>query len=186
MCLTRGILATSLLASSGGYSKYCVMRRHCYDNAGLPTGVGFQLCASAAAGMVTKLQLPNGIPMEDPCVDPASMQPAPNLPTQGLMRVVSVQLGPPSIAQAPLAALEAGLGTLLNTAAGALFVIGSYTILAGMYNSFAPQCVLLGQHVRTLNFWGSASYLLVSCMACTRQKLQYLPLHGCLASALSR
>ena len=71
------------------------------------------------------------------------------------------QLCPASVAQAPLAALEAWLGTALNTAAGALFVVGSYTILVGMYSSFAPQRALLGPQMRTLNFWGSASYLLV-------------------------
>ena len=61
----------------------------------------------------------------------------------------------------PLTALEAWLGPALNTAAGALFVVGSYTILAGMYSTFVPQRALLGSQVRTLSFWGSASYLLV-------------------------
>ena len=77
-----------------------------------------------------------------------------------------MQLCPASIAQVPLTALEAWLGTALNTAAGALFVAGSYAILAGMYGSFAPQRALLGPQARTLNFWGSASYLLVKlCLA---------------------
>ena len=53
------------------------------------------------------------------------------------------------------------MSTALNTVAGALFVVGSYTILAGTYRSFAPQRVLLGPHARTLNFWGSAAYLVV-------------------------
>ena len=73
-----------------------------------------------------------------------------------------MQLCAASVAQAPLTALEAWLGAALNTAAGALFVVGSYTILAGMYSSFAPQRALLGPRARTLNFWGSASYLLVT------------------------
>ena len=72
-----------------------------------------------------------------------------------------MQAFPGSISQAPLSVLEAWLSTALNTVAGALFVVGSYTILAGMYDSFAPQRVLLGPHVRTLNFWGSAAYLAV-------------------------
>ena len=77
-----------------------------------------------------------------------------------------MQLCPASVAQAPLTALEAWLGAALNAAAGALFVVGSYTILAGMYGSFAPQRALLGPQARTLNFWGSASYLLVKlCLA---------------------
>ena len=77
-----------------------------------------------------------------------------------------MQLCPASIAQVPLTALEAWLGAALNTAAGALFVVGSYTILAAMYSSFAPQRALLGSQMRTLSFWGSASYLLVKlCLA---------------------
>jgi hypothetical protein len=68
---------------------------------------------------------------------------------------------PGVIAKAPLTLLEAWLGTALNTVAGALFVVGSYTILAGMYRSFTPRQVLCGRQVLTLNFWGSASYLLV-------------------------
>lgn len=72
-----------------------------------------------------------------------------------------MQAFPRSISHAPLSVLEAWLSTALNTVAGALFVVGSYTILAGMYRSFALQRVLAGPHVRTLNFWGSAAYLLV-------------------------
>ena len=75
--------------------------------------------------------------------------------------MLNVQALPSSIAQAPLTLLETWLATALNTVAGALFVVGSYTILAGMYSSFAPQHVLSGPHTSTLNFWGSASYLLV-------------------------
>lgn len=74
---------------------------------------------------------------------------------------VTMQAFPRSISRAPLSVLEAWLSTALNTVAGALFVVGSYTILAGMYHSFAPQRVLLGPHTRTLNFWGSAAYLAV-------------------------
>ncbi len=72
-----------------------------------------------------------------------------------------MQAFPGRISQAPLFVLEAWLSTALNTVAGALFVVGSYTILAGMYHSFAPQRVLWGPHLRTLNFWGSAAYLVV-------------------------
>ena len=86
-----------------------------------------------------------------------------------------MQLCPASIAQAPLTALEAWLGAALNTAAGALFVVGSFTILAGMYSSFAPQRALLGPQARTLNFWGSASYLLVE--LCLALSLLYVPDH---------
>ena len=74
---------------------------------------------------------------------------------------VITQAFPGSLSRAPLSVLEAWLSTALNTMAGTLFVVGSYTILAGMYHSFAPQRVLLGPHVRTLNFWGSAAYLVV-------------------------
>ena len=50
-----------------------------------------------------------------------------------------LQAMPGAIAEAPLTLLEAWLGTALNSVAGALFVVGSYTILAGMYSSFAPR-----------------------------------------------
>ena len=75
--------------------------------------------------------------------------------------MLDLQALPSSIAQAPLTLLETWLATALNTVAGALFVVGSYTILAGMCGSFAPQHVLSGPHTSTLNLWGSASYLLV-------------------------
>lgn len=81
--------------------------------------------------------------------------------SQAQLSVSVLQAMPGAIAEAPLTLLEAWLGTALNTVAGALFVVGSYTILAGMYSSFAPRQVLWGRQVLTLNFWGSASYLLV-------------------------
>ena len=77
-----------------------------------------------------------------------------------LFRVLA-QAFPGNLSHAVLSVLEAWLSTVLNTVAGGLFVIGSYTILAGMYHDSAPQRVLFGPHVRTLNFWGSAAYLVV-------------------------
>ena len=93
-----------------------------------------------------------------------------------------MQLCPASVAQVPLTALEAWLGAALNTAAGALFVVGSYTILASMYSSFAPQRALLGPQARTLNFWGSASYLLV--MLCLADNSCNPASQGCSAATL--
>ena len=81
--------------------------------------------------------------------------------SQAHLSVSVLQAMPGATAKSPLTLLEAWLGTALNTVAGALFVVGSYTILAGMYSSFAPRQVLWGRQVLTLNFWGSASYLLV-------------------------